>query len=257
MAMKKMLPFLLIVTCVMLSTVKTGVAADQSELTVSAAISLKNAFEEMGKLYEMKHAGTKVFFNFGASGDLARQIEAGASVDVFASAAQKDMDDLAVKGLILKDTRADFVRNILVLITPKPGTIKSFTDLTSDRVKRIAAGNLKTMPAGRYAAEVFDYYKITGLIKGKLIYAENVRQVLDYVARGEVDAGIVYATDAAIRSKEVHPVAEAPEGSHKPAVYPIAVTKGAKNEAEARTFIDVVRSKEGAAIMKKYGFRIP
>jgi molybdate transport system substrate-binding protein len=257
MAIKKILPFLLISTCVILSPIKTSVAADQQELTVSAAISLKNAFEEIGKLYEMKHAGTKVAFNFGASGDLARQIEAGAPVDVFASAAQKDMDDMGVKGLILKDTRADFVRNILVLITPKPGAIKSFTDLTSDRIKRIAAGNPKTMPAGRYAAEVFDYYKIAGLIKGKLIYAENVRQVLDYVARGEVDAGIVYATDAAIRSGEVHVVTEAPTASHKPVVYPIAVVKGTKNESAARSFIEMVHSEQGTAILKKYGFRIP
>ena len=232
--------------------------AEQSkELTVSAAISLKNAFGEIGKLYEVKHPGTKVLFNFGASGDLARQIEGGAPVDVFASAAQKDMDDMAVKGYILTDSRVDFARNIVVLITPKPGAVKSFMDLTSDRVKRIAAGNPKTVPAGRYAAEVFDYYKIAGLIKDKLIYAENVRQVLDYVARGEVDAGVVYATDAAVRSRETHVVTDAPAASHKPVVYPIVVVKGTKNESAAKSFIEMVRSEQGTAILKKYGFRIP
>jgi molybdate transport system substrate-binding protein len=233
------------------------IAADQQELTVSAAISLKNAFEEIGKLYEIKHKGTKVNFNFGASGDLVRQIEGGAPVDVFASAAQKDMDDIAAKGYIMPDSRVDFVENTVVLITPKAGLVASFADLASDRVKRIAAGNPKTVPAGRYAAEVFDYYKITGAIKDKLIYAENVRQVLDYVARGEVDAGIVYATDAAVRSAETHVVTEAPVASHKPVVYPIAVVKGTKNESAAKTFIEMVRSKEGSAVLKKYGFRIP
>ena len=232
-------------------------AVQSKELTVSAAISLKNAFEEIGKLYEVKHAGTKVFFNFGASGDLARQIEGGAPADVFASAAQKDMDDIAAKGYILTGSRVDFARNIVVLITPKPGEVKSFMDLTSDRLKRIAAGNPKTVPAGRYAAEVFDYYKIAGLIKDKLIYAENVRQVLDYVARGEVDAGIVYATDAAVRSGETHVVTEAPAASHKPVVYPIAVAKGTKNESDAKSFIEMVRSEQGSAVLKKYGFRIP
>ena len=235
-----------------------GIAAEPpKELTVSAAISLKNAFEEIEKLYEVKHTGTKVLFNFGASGDLARQIEGGAPVDVFASAAQKDMDDLAAKGFILPGSRADFVKNTLVLITPKTGVVTSFADLTSDRVKRIAAGNPKTVPAGRYAAEVFDYYKIAGAIKDKLIYAENVRQVLDYVARGEVDAGIVYATDAAVRSAETHIVTEAPEASHKPVVYPIAVVKATNNESAAKSFIEMVRSKEGSAVLKKYGFRIP
>ncbi|HMK61198.1 MAG TPA: molybdate ABC transporter substrate-binding protein [Dissulfurispiraceae bacterium] len=228
-----------------------------ADLTVSAAISLKNAFEEIGKKYEAAHPGTKVLFNFGASGDLVRQIEGGAPVDVFASAAQKDIDEMAAKGLILAGTRTDFAKNRVVLVTPKTGNIKSFEDLTSSGVKRIAAGNPKTVPAGRYAAEVFDYYKITPSIKDKLVYAENVRQVLDYVARGEVDAGVVYSTDAAVRSAEVNMAAEAPEASHKPVIYPIAVVKGTKNETDAKAFAEAVRSKEGTAILTKYGFRIP
>ena len=255
--MKKIVVIVLLSLFVAVASFAIAAAESPKEITVSAAISLKNAFEEIGKLYEVKQPGTKVLFNFGASVDLARQIAGGAPVDVFASAAQKDMDDMAAKGYILPDSRVDFVKNTLVLIAPNPGALKSFPDLASDRVKRIAAGNPKTVPAGRYAAEVFDYYKIAGSIKDKLIYAENVRQVLDYVARGEVDAGVVYSTDAAVRSAEIHIVAEAPEASHKPVVYPIAVVKGTKNEAAAKAFIDMVRSKEGSAILKKYGFRIP
>ncbi|MGO9378378.1 MAG: molybdate ABC transporter substrate-binding protein [Dissulfurispiraceae bacterium] len=108
-----------------------------------------------------------------------------------------------------------------------------------------------------YAAEVFDYYKIDGPIKDKLTYAENVRQVLDHVARGGVDAVIVYATETAIRSEEMHVIVAAREASHKPVVYPVAVVKGTKNESTANSFINIMWSKEGNAILNKYGFRIP
>jgi molybdate transport system substrate-binding protein len=167
------------------------------------------------------------------------------------------MDDLSAMGFVLPRTRADFAQNRVVLVTPLNGTIRSFEELASGRIKRIAAGNPKTVPAGRYGAEVFDYYKLSSAVRDKLIYGENVRQVLDYVARGEVDAGIVYATDAATRSAEVRLAKIAPEASHKPVIYPIAVIKGTKNEGEARAFIDEVRSKEGKAILKKYGFITP
>lgn len=233
-------------------------AGSPKEITVSAAISLKNAFEEIGKLYEREHGGTKVLFNFGASGDLVQQIAGGAPVDVFASAAEKDMNDLSAKGFVMPGTRVDFVKNHVVLVTPaNAAAVRTFEDLASGSVKRIAAGNPKTVPAGRYAAEVFNYYKIASAISSKLIYAENVRQVLDYVARGEVDAGVVYSTDAAVRGAEVHIAAVAPDASHKPVIYPIAVVKGTGNEAAARAFVEEVRSGEGKAVLKKYGFSIP
>ncbi len=231
--------------------------AAASELTVSAAISLKNALEEIAKSYESKHNGIKVMFNFGASSDLARQIEGGAPVDIFASAALKDADYLESKGLLIGTSRANFAKNAVVLVSPRqsPAHLASFADLISDKVKRIAVGNPKTVPAGRYAAEVLDYYRIAPKIKDKLIYAENVRQVLDYVARGEVDAGIVYSTDALIRMKDVVVDAVAPEKSHNPVIYPIAVVKGTKNEAAAKSFIAFILSGEGRAVLKRYGFK--
>jgi molybdate transport system substrate-binding protein len=94
------------------------------------------------------------------------------------------------------------------------------------------------------------------VVKDRLIFAENVRQVLDYVARGEVDAGMVYSTDALVRAKEVKIVAEAPTESHQPVIYPIAVVKGSTKEAMAREFISVVTSKEGKRVLEKYGFRV-
>ncbi len=204
-----------------------------------------------------KKPGTKVTFNFGASGDLARQIEGGAPVDVFASAAQKDMDSAENKGAIAAGSRINFAANSVVLIVPR-GTrvpIKSFDDLKSGSIKKIAVGNPKTVPAGRYAEEVLKYYRMLDDIKGKLIFTENVRQVLDYVSRDEVDAGIVYSTDAMVRSKEAAVIATAPEASHKPVVYPIAVVKTTKNSELARAFITLVTSPEGKKILGRYGFK--
>jgi len=232
-------------------------AESPDEITVSAAISLKNAFEEIGRLYETEKSGTKIIFNFGASGDLMRQIEGGAPVDVFASAARKDMDDAEKKGLIVAGSRVNFAGNSVVLVVPlKSGTeTKSFTDLKSEGIKKIAVGNPVTVPAGRYAEEVLTYYNMPAMVKDKLIFTENVRQVLDYVARGEVDAGVVYATDAAARPKETKIVAVAPEASHKPVIYPVAVVKGTKSGSSAKAFILLLLSPEGQKILQKYGFK--
>jgi molybdate transport system substrate-binding protein len=228
------------------------------EITISAAISLKDAFEAIGKTFMEKHPGTKVVFNFAGSGALARQIEAGAPVDVFASAAQKDMDDLDQKDMIIKGTRKDFARNSLVLITPAKSAIQltSLNDLRRGEIQKIAIGNPKTVPAGRYAEEVLRHFNLWDVLKDKLIFAENVRQVLDYVARGEVDAGMVYSTDALVRAKDVKIVSEVPIESHQTIIYPIAVIKGSKKESRAKEFIDVVTSREGEKILERYGFRL-
>lgn len=233
-------------------------AGQPKEIIVSAAASLKNAFEEIGKLYEAKNKGTTVLFNFGASGDLMRQIEGGAPVDVFAAAAQKDMDALEQKGHVTPGSRIDFAANTVVLIVPSnaKAPIKSFEDLKTGRIKKIAVGNPRTAPAGRYAEEVFTYYKILDAIKDKFIFTENVRQVLDYVARGEVDAGVVYSTDAMTRTKEVRIAATAPEQSHKPVVYPVAVVKGTKKEGPAKAFISLVTAAKGKKVLEKHGFKV-
>src|SRR5208283_1644246 len=149
-------------------------AESPDEITVSAAISLKNAFEEIGRLYETEKSGTKIIFNFGASGDLMRQIEGGAPVDVFASAARKDMDEAEKKGLIAVGSRVNFAANSVVLIVPlKSGTaMTSFEDLKSGSIKKIAVGNPKTVPAGRYAEEVLKYYNMLDEIKDKFIFTE-------------------------------------------------------------------------------------
>jgi len=231
-------------------------AQSKTEILVSAAISMKNAFEEIGRVYEATNRNTKVSFNFGASGDLARQIDGGAPVDVFVSAAIRDMDDLDRKGLILRETRVNFASNRLVLVVPAGSGLKvtALVDLQKPEVKKIAMGSPKTVPAGRYAEEVLRHYGLMDSLRERLVCAENVRQVLDYVARGEVDAGIVYATDAMTRPKEVTVVATAPEESHKPILYPIAVIKGTKSERAARGLVSLVASPEGRRILERHGF---
>jgi len=231
-------------------------AACADTIVVSAAMSLKSAFEEIGSLSASATGGPAPAFNFGASGDLLAQIRGGAPADVFAAAAVKDMDVLDAEGGLLPKTRIDFAANEIVLIVPAATNIgvSSFADLAKPAVARIAMVNPKTGPAGRYAEEVFASAGITDLVRPKLVFAENVRQVLDYVARGEVDAGVVYATDAMMRPREVTVVVAAPAGSHKPVVYPIAVIKGSTHPEAAKAFLAVVRSKAGQAILARYGF---
>ena len=237
----------------------TNNAARQAdaELTVSAAVSLKDAFIEIGRLYETR-TGTRVNFNFAASGVLQKQIEQAAPVDVFASAGAEQMNALAVKGLIRTDTRADFARNTLVLIVPRDQTnaaqVSSFAQLAQDSVRKLAIGNPQTVPAGRYAQQTLVNLKLWAKLQPKLVLAEDVRQVLDYVARAEVDAGFVYVTDIAPANQAVSVAATAPEAMHDPIHYPIAVTKQSLHADAARGFVDFVLGAEGQAVLKKYGF---
>jgi molybdate transport system substrate-binding protein len=229
--------------------------AGANELTVSAAVSLKNAFNEIAVLNEKRY-GTKVQFNFGASGALQKQIESGAPADVFASAGAKQMDDLAAKGFIVAATRTDFARNSLVLIVPAKGTgIGSFSDLTNPAVKKVAVGNPKTVPAGQYTDQTFNRLKLLPQIQAKLIFAEDVRQVLDYVVRDEVEAGVVYSSDALSAGDKVKIVARATDDAHDPILYPIAIVKESKQQEAARQFIALVLGSEGQAILTKHGFQ--
>jgi molybdate transport system substrate-binding protein len=225
-------------------------------IVVGAAISLKESFSELGGLYE-RRTGTKVTFTFGASGELERQIEAGAPVDVFASAAEKEMDELQGKHLIDQASRADFTRNSLVMVVPADSqlSIQSFSDLEKPGVTKIAIGNPKTVPAGQYAQQLLRNMQIWGKIDSRLIVAENVRQVLDYVVRGEVDAGIVYATDVRVAQGKVSVAARAAEGDYGPILYPLAVVQDSSSSIAARGFVDLVLSPEGIQILKKYGFQ--
>jgi molybdate transport system substrate-binding protein len=234
-----------------------AIAASANEITVSAAASLTDVFKDITKSFEAGKKDVKVHLNFASSGNLMRQIIAGAPVDVFASAAVREMDELDRKQLLIDGTRHNFAENGIVLIKQASSNVnlKAFNDLKNPDIKKIAIGNPATVPAGMYAQQTLKYVKLWDEIKNKLVYCEHVRQVLDYAARGEVDAGIVFSTDAGVRAKDVAAVMTAPEGSHNKALYPIAIVKDAKNEVTAKMFVDFVLSREGRKILDKYGFK--
>ena len=225
-----------------------------NELIVSAAVSLKDAFNEIGALYT-KRTGRAVNLNFGSSGALQKQIESGAPVDVFASAGVKEMDELFAKSLIAGGSRKNFASNKLALIAPAGGAaISSFTDLTKPEIKKLAVGNPKTVPAGQYTQQTLQQLQLLPTIQPKLIYAEDVRQVLDYVQRGEVDGGVVYSSDAEEGGKNIRIVAYAADNSHDRILYPIAIMKDSQKKEAAQEFIDLVLSSEGLSILIQHGF---
>jgi molybdate transport system substrate-binding protein len=229
---------------------------EKASLTISAAVSLKPALEEIKTQFEKKHPKTSLLFNFGSSGSLQRQIENGASVDVFISASQREMDNLEKKRLLLNDSRRTLISNSLVLVIPAAAEFpKSFQDLQSPLVKKIAMGEPRSVPAGQYASEVFESLKIKKFLETKFVFASNARQVLSYLEMGEVDAGLIYATDA-LTSKKVKVIASAPDVSHSPIVYPAAVVKTSKQPKVAGEFILYLKGADANCVFTSFGFNI-
>lgn len=232
-------------------------SASAADITVSAAASLTNAFKEIGAAFEKEHAGDKILFNFAASDPLVQQISKGAPVDVFASADQDAMDKADKLNLLAPGTRKNFASNSLVLIVPEHGKVplKSVADVAQAGVARIAIGNPASVPVGRYTRTALENARLWSVVEPKLILGASVRQCLDYVARGEVDAGFVYATDAAIVKDKVKLVATVPTAT--PVTYPIAVIAAGPQAAAGRKFADYVQSAAGQAILARYGFGRP
>lgn len=232
-------------------------ANTSSNLTVSAAASLQQVMTEAQQIYTNVQPNIRIIYNFGSSGSLQQQIEQGANVDIFISASTQQMDALADKGLIVADTRKKLLTNQIVLIVPKGDRkIAGFQNLVSDRITKIAIGEPKSVPIGKYAKEVLTYFKIFEQVKNKLIFAKDTRQVLNYVETENVDAGIVYLTDAK-SSNLVDVVATASNSFHSPVVYPVAVMKNSKNTLASKDFIQFLDSKAARNIYEKYGFSKP
>jgi len=227
------------------------------ELTVSAAASLTNAFKGVGAAYEAQNPATKVLFNFAASGALLQQIAKGAPVDVFASADQETMDQAQRQQLVKGDARRNFVGNTLVVVVPADTAAapRSLQDLLAPQVARIAIGVPASVPVGRYTKAVLEKAQLWGPVEPKMVGASSVRQALDYVARGEVDAGFVYATDAAIMPGKVKVAFSVP--TETPLLYPIAPIAASPNAAEAARFVSFVMSPPAQAILAKHGFARP
>jgi molybdate transport system substrate-binding protein len=234
-----------------------GFGVQAAEITVSAAASLTNAFKEIGKAYTKLNADTRVLFNFGASGQLVQQLSRGAPVDVLATADLESMDRAESQRLIQPSSRANFAANSLIVVVPgdSPLQLGTLADLAKPQVQRIALGTSESVPAGRYAKAALEKAGLWEELKPRFIYTQNVRQSLDYVFRGEVDAGFVYMTDAAVSPVKVRTALEV--AVDRPILYPIAKTKGFGNERRALDFIAFVRSPAGQAILAKYGFLPP
>lgn len=242
----------------LLAALSLGAAAVQAqELVVSAAASLTNAFQAVGQAFEKARPGAKVTFNFAASGALLAQLQQGAPVDVFASADQQTMDRAATAKLLADGTRVDFAQNTLVLIVPSAATNTpaKLADLTGDAYKRISTGTPASVPVGRYTLDAVQQAGLTAALEPKWIYGESVRQVLNYVARAEVDAGFVYRTDALIEPDKARIALTVPTTT--PVSYPIAQIAASKNVAAARDFVAFVRSAPGQEILGRFGFSKP
>jgi molybdate transport system substrate-binding protein len=226
-------------------------------LNVSAAASLTDVLKEINNLYTQGKPNVTITPNFASSGTLQQQIEQGAPADIFISAAATQMDNLQKKELISNDTRKDLLNNKVVLIVPNDSTlgITSFKDLASDKVKIVAIPDPKSSPAGMYGQQAFDELGITAQVQPKEVLGSDVRQVLTYVETGNVDAGIVYSTDAKTSSK-VKVVASAPDSINAKVVYPVAVIKASKNPDTAKNYLDFLFSAQAKALFEKYGFTI-
>jgi molybdate transport system substrate-binding protein len=224
-------------------------------LLVSAAASLQNALAKVNPLFVQSYPNIKVNYNFGASGALQQQIEQGAPVDVFISAGKKQVDALQQKGLILNNTRRNLLTNRLVLVVPKNSTLglTTFRQLSQSSVNKIAVGEPRSVPVGQYTEELFKNLGILNQLKPKFVLGNNVRNVLAAVESGNVDAGVVYATDANI-SNQVRQVATAPSQLHSPIVYPVAVLKASQNPQAAKAYVQFLSSLSAQRIFKDAGF---
>lgn len=231
--------------------------ATAAELTVSAAASLSNAFREIAAAWEAQNPGTEVLLNFAASGTLLQQIDKGAPVDVLATADRETMDRAQQKKLIDASARRNFARNELVAVVPSTSKhpVQALADLRGEAVQRIAVGDPRSVPAGRYTEKALAADGTWDALKAKWISAQSVRQVLDYVARGEVDAGFVYATDAVVAGDKLRVVFEVP--LEEPVLYPVAPIATAANPDGARSFIEFLTGAQGQEILARFGFAKP
>ncbi len=232
--------------------------APTSTILVAAAASLQKALQEVTPIYTTANPNQTVNYNFAASGVLEQQIQQGAPVDVFIAAADKQINSLQRQGLLVTGTQKTLLTNQLVLVAPKQSklALTSFKQLTNPEIKRISIGETRTVPAGQYATEVFKNLGILEQVKSKFVLGNNVKSVLTTVETGDVDAGIVYVTDAK-SSDKVTVVAIADEKLHSPIHYSIAVIKSSKALAGSRQFIEFLQSKSARTVFKKYGFGIP
>jgi len=244
-------PILTAVTLVLAAT-----ASHAANVTVFAAASLTDSLKQIAADFE-KTSGDRIIFNFAASGILSRQIEEGAPADIYFSADESQADALENKGLLVSETRKSLLGNSMVIVTATDSaTIRSPADLTNAAIRHLALGEARTVPCGTYAKAWLQQLKLWPAVETKVVPCESVRAVLAAVESGNVEAGIVYKTDAAI-SKKVKvafavPAADAPKIS-----YPIALVKNPPQPEAAKKFIAFLESDAAAEVFRKFGFIVP
>ena len=224
------------------------------EVEVFAAASLTDALKEIAATYE-KGGGDKIIFNFAASSTLEMQIVAGAPADLFFSADEAKMNDLEKQGLVAKETRKDLLSNNLVIVVPGDSsmTLTSGAQLADPKIQKIALGQPQSVPAGIYAKEYLQKIGIWAQVEARIIPTESVRAALAAVETGNVDAGIVYKTDA-LHSKKVKVAYEVPVADGPAIAYPAALVQGSKHSAAAKKFLDYLGEESSLKTFEKYGF---
>jgi molybdate transport system substrate-binding protein len=244
-----------LLACVVLGVLTTA-PARAGTLTVSAAASLANAFRELAPLFEAQNPGLRVVFNFASSDALLAQAARGAPVDVFASADEQTIDRAERQKLLVPGSRRTFARNALVVVVPSDARARpsALADLQQPAFRRIAIGSA-SVPAGRYARSALEAAKLWPALEPRAVFAQNVRQALDYVGRGEVEAGFVYATDAALMKDKVRIALTVPTQS--PILYPAAAITGSAHADGARRFIAFLLSPQAQTILARQGFLKP
>lgn len=249
--------FLVATSCSQTPTSDTSTAPTETiELTVSAAASMQDAMKAIKPVYQEENHQVRITYNFGSSGSLKQQIEQGAPADVFLSASPKWIDALEKENLLLEGTRQDLLKNTMVLIIPANSeqSISNFPELSDSKVQKVALGDPESVPAGQYAKEVLTSLNLYQPLASKYVFGKDVRQVLSYVETGNVDAGLVYGTDAKISGYKVKVATVAPENTHKPIIYPVAVIKDTKHPESAQEFIEFLSSDQAKEVFEQYGF---
>jgi molybdate transport system substrate-binding protein len=253
---RKAYPFMLILTLfVLLVWAPDRVSAQPETLTIAAANSLKDALRKLLPLFESEHPEVNVRVIYGPSQSLRKQIEEGAPVDVFLPSLSEEIDQLASKGLVIEGSKRIYAGTSLVLITGPvlPAPARSIEDLHSIPVRRIAVGDPKTSSVGKVAAQFLKFSKLDPKLKSQYVYGEHSRAVLDLVAKGEAEIGVVYRTDA-VTDSHVRILDTAPAESHSPIEYGVAIVWTAKNISGAGDFIGFLLSSATQDELKKHGF---
>lgn len=243
----------LLLIFILIGTVWHKSGDNQEKLMIGVAASMKSAMDEILEQYQNQNPNIDIQITYGSSGTLEQQIRQGAPIDVFLSASLENMDSLSKDQLIIDNTRVELLRNQLVLVESSMIKLKlrGFEDLP--KASQIALGDPKSVPAGKYAREVLEYLELWEEVEDLAVYGKDVTEVLTWVASGNVDAGMVYSTEASL-SDQIRVVAMAPEGSHSKIIYPVAIVKGTKSEKPGQEFIKYLTSEEAQQIFLKYGF---